>query len=138
MLRTLQCCMNFARVSPSFPPHLNFLRPRVDPFPQQPPTGQAVAIVTQVGFILASHINGDDRFGSKIAGNVRCWPLTHPRKETHPRGSRRKQTLWLLFCDKAAALTFLFRNATTTRKLHIHTHTIDHTFHYISRFMHED
>lgn len=84
--------MNFAldstRDSPSLPPHLNFLRPRVDPFPKQPPARQAVAIVTQVGFILAAHIDGNDRFGSDIACNVRCGPLqSHTHK--HIRGAAR-------------------------------------------------
>lgn len=66
------------------PLHLNFLCPWVDPFPQQPPARQVVTIVTQIGFILAAHIDGNDRFGSDIAGNVRCGPLqSHPHTHTH-------------------------------------------------------
>lgn len=88
--------MNFAldstRFSPSLPPHLNFLCPGVDPFPKQPPARQAVAIVTQVGFILAAHINGDDSFGSDVAGDVRCGPLqSHTHTRTHTSEWRQEE-----------------------------------------------
>ena len=52
--------------------YLYFLCPGIDPFPQQPPAGQAVAIVTEVSLILASHVNGNDCSGTHVPRYVRC------------------------------------------------------------------
>lgn len=52
--------------------YLYFLCPGIDPFPQQPPARQAVAIVTEVGLILATHIDGYDCPGAHVPCNVRC------------------------------------------------------------------
>lgn len=52
--------------------YLYFLCPGIEPFPQQPPAGQAVAIVTEVGLISAAHIDGDDRPGAHVPGYIGC------------------------------------------------------------------
>lgn len=50
--------------------YLDFLRPGIEPFPQQPPAWQAVAIVTEVGLVLAAHVDGNHRPGSHVPGYV--------------------------------------------------------------------
>lgn len=50
--------------------YLDFLRPGIEPFPQQPPARQAVAVVTEVGLVLAAHVDGDHRPGAHVPGYV--------------------------------------------------------------------
>uniref|UniRef100_A0A8D2M6N7 P-type ATPase A domain-containing protein n=1 Tax=Zonotrichia albicollis TaxID=44394 RepID=A0A8D2M6N7_ZONAL len=42
----------------------------VEALPEQPPSGQGVAVVAQVGLVLAAHVDGDHRLGAHVARDV--------------------------------------------------------------------
>lgn len=111
--------------------YLHFLCPGIDPFPQQPPARQTVAIVTEVGLILATHIDGNDRSGSHVPRNVRCLTCnaytsihtqTYKHSTTKSRSRDGKTINPVLFS--------LFQNNTGFFNLHFRSHKVETDLHH--------
>lgn len=73
--------------------YLYFLCPGIDPFPQQPPARQAVAVVTEISLILATDIDGNDCSGTHVSCNVGCW-MCNTSIHKRARSERHSKAAW--------------------------------------------
>lgn len=113
--------------------YLYFLCPGIDPFPQQPPARQAVAIVTEVGLILASHVDGNDCSGTHVPCNVRCWMRkvhTNIHTHMHAYAQTYKHSTTKSSGRNGKTMNLCFRTISVSLNLHLRSHNVQTDLHH--------